>query len=243
VLRGQSLTPAAVTGDWFVNALMAGALGEADALGRNNTGAWTFRFRSTHPLSVARHKLENLHTPEFFDEIIDEEPSRVKLRRYAAQGLFGRFAGGKKSGFEVEVLWPGGRTGEIELTARLFGDPDAKFSRATAEAMPRLFNEIRSLLQAGDERRKDPRIPAQFELTLFPLKDDGEIYHPVNAKCRNVSAGGLAFCSVVPIPTRYVYVEFNDLPGVAGLALLAKLIRSQPNGIEHIFAARYRVDL
>ena len=151
--------------------------------------------------------------------------------------------GGKKAGLDLEVAWSTGRGGEVELTARLFGEPDTKFARGTAEAMPRLFNEIRSLLKAGDERRKDPRVPVSYNVTLYPLKDDGEIFMPANARCRNVSAGGLAIVSSMPIPTRYAYVEFTDIPGVAGLALLTKLIRSQPNGAEHLFAGRFRTDL
>src|SRR5205085_217075 len=60
VLTGRTNVPASVTGDWFVSALMAAALGETDALGRSAAGTWTIRFRSTHPVSVARHKIETL---------------------------------------------------------------------------------------------------------------------------------------------------------------------------------------
>jgi hypothetical protein len=66
---------------------------------------------------------------------------------------------------------------------------------------------------------------------------------PLAARCRDVSSGGVSFTAVAPPPTRYVYVEFVDLPGVQGLALLTKLIRSQPNGIEHLFAGKFRTDL
>jgi hypothetical protein len=109
--------------------------------------------------------------------------------------------------------------------------------------MPQLFNEIRALLKAGDERRKDPRIPVNYAVTLYPLKDDGEVLAAVGARTRNVSAGGICLVTNQAIPTRYAYIEFCDIAGVAGLALLTKLIRSQPNGAEHLFAGRFRVNL
>lgn len=242
VLTGRTMVPASVTGDWFVNTLMAAAIGETDHLGRTPAGTWIFRFRSVHPISVARHKIEAMKSDEWFDEITDRDSTHILLRRYASAGLFGRF-GGKKAGLELEVAWPTGRGGEVDLTAKLFGEPDMKFSRGMAEAMPRIFNEIRSLLKAGDERRKDPRIPSKFALTLYPLKDDGEVLAPIPARCRDLSAGGLCLTAQLPLPTRYVYVEFSDISGIAGLGLLTKMIRSQPNGSEHLFAGRFRVDL
>lgn len=241
ILQGLAVVPAAVTGDWFVQTLMAAATGDVDSLGRNRDGAWTCRFRTVHPLSVARHKLEALISDDWFDEILDCDATHIALRRYCSAGLLSRFSG-KKSGLEMTVSWPVAR-GEVELAARLFGDPDAKFTRAVAEAMPRLFNDVRLLLKGGDERRREPRVDANFALTLYPLKDDGEILAPCSGKSRNVSAGGLALTSPVPLPTRYAYIEFPAIPGIAGLAQLTKLIRSQPNGLEHLFAGRFRVDL
>jgi serine/threonine protein kinase len=243
VLMGQAIVPANVTGDWYVNALMAAAIGEADALGRAPDGSWVFRFRSTHPISVARHKLESLKSDEWFDEIGDRSANLFVLKRYASTGLLGRFGGGKKSGLEMEVAWPSGRGGEVTLKARIFGEPDAKFTRGVAEAMPRLFNEVKHLLRAGDERRKDARIPIDLNATIYPMKDDGEILAALAARTKNVSAGGFSIGTKMPMPTRYVFCEFPEIGGVAGLAILAKIIRSQPNGNEHLFSGRFRVDL
>ncbi len=242
VLTGQAMVPAAISGEWFANTVMTAAVGEKDALGRTPDGLWTFRFRSTHQISVARQKLEALKTEDFFDEIIDRDATCITLRRYVATGLFSRLSG-RKAGFELEIGWPPGRGGEVELTGRLFGDPDAKFCRGTAEAMPQLFDEIRAILKAGDERRKDTRVPVSFTVTLYPLKDDGCVLTPLIARCRNVSAGGLCFVCETPLSTRYAYVEFNEVPGVAGMALLTKMIRSQPNGAEHLFAGKFRTNL
>ncbi|CAN5477625.1 hypothetical protein BH11PLA2_BH11PLA2_17200 [soil metagenome] len=243
VLAGQAVVPANVTGDWYVNALMGAVLGEPDALGRQPNGTWVYRFRSTHPISVARHKLESLKSDEWFDEITDRSANLFLLRRYASSGLLGRFGGGKKSGLEMDVAWPSGRGGEVTLVARIFGEPDAKFTRGVAEAMPRLFNEVKHLLRAGDERRKDLRIPIDLNVTLYPMKDDGEILGAIAARSKNVSAGGISLGSRTPLPTRYCYCEFPEIGGVNGLAILAKLIRSQPNGNEHLFAGKFRVDL
>jgi serine/threonine protein kinase len=242
VLTGQAVLPVSATGDWFVNVLMAAAIGEADSLGRTPAGHWVFRFRSTHPISVARHKIEAMKSDDWFDEIVERDATHIVLRRFVAAGLLGRFSG-KKAGFELEIAWPTGRDGEVELTGKLFGEPDAKFCCGTAGAMPELFNELCALLKAGDERRKDPRVPVNYAVTLYPLKDDGEVLAPMHARTRNVSAGGICLVINQPLPTRYAYIEFHDIPGVAGLALLTKLIRSQPNGVDHLSAGRFRLNL
>src|SRR5262249_7462671 len=154
---------------------------ELDHLGRNAAAEWVCRFRSIHPASVARFRLQELRTDDWFDEIIDLGETSVILRRFAQAGLFGRFSG-QKSGLEASVLWPEVRGGEVEVTATLIGDPDARFSSATAESMPRIFNEIRSMLISGDERRKDARVPAHFAVTVYPLRDTGAIMPAQPAK-------------------------------------------------------------
>jgi eukaryotic-like serine/threonine-protein kinase len=243
VLLGQAVVPANVSGEWYVNALMAATIGEPDALGRLPNGTWVFRFRSTHPISVARHKLESLKSDEWFDEITDRSANLFLLRRFASTGLLSRFGGGKKSGLEMDVAWPSGRGGEVTLVARIFGEPDPKFTRGVAEAMPRLFSEVKHLLKAGDERRKDARIPIDLNVTVYPMKDDGEILPAIAARTKNVSAGGFCIATKMPMPTRYVYCEFPEVGGVSGLAILSKIIRSQPSSSEHLFAGKFRVDL
>lgn len=242
VLTGEAVVPAAVTGDWFASQLVTAATGVPDSLGRLPDGTWKCRIRCTHPIGAARHKLESLRCDDWFDELTEHNPQTLRLRRFAATGILSRF-GGRKTGLELLAAWPGGNGGEIELTAKFFGDPDGKFCRSMAESMPRIFDEFRLILKSGDERRKDARLAAEFGIRVFPMRDNGEILATIEGTCRNVSAGGVAFAARQPIPTRYAYIEFTSIAGLAGLAILTKLIRSQPVPGEQLFAGRFRKDL
>jgi len=93
--------------------------------------------------------------------------------------------------------------------------------------------------------RKHPRVAAEFPLTVHPLHSDGTLDPPLDGRCRDVSAGGLSFATTAPVSTRYVFVEFGGVRGLGGLAILAKLVRSQTQqvGDEFFYGAQYRTDL
>ena len=59
------------------------------------------------------------------------------------------------------------------------------------EQMPRLF--AADLAGALGEKGKHPRVVCDLPVTLYPLHSDGTIDDPVLGRCRDVSAGGVAF--------------------------------------------------
>ena len=82
----------------------------------------------------------------------------------------------------------------------------------------RLLDGIRRTLNNFEERRKHPRVPATFPLTLHPLHSDGRLEPPIQSVCHDVSEGGLAlFCGTKP-PAKYAYVTFADVPALANIA-------------------------
>lgn len=209
-------------------------------VGRLADGGWVCQFPSTVPASVVPLKLAVLR--ESWGVTIEPEGGRLVLRRtMGGGGLFG----GKKFGFEVTVtLPPSGRpVGEITATAHLFGTPDQKFARDSERVLPELLGDIRGQLANVQDRRRAPRIAWGSALTVYPLHSDGGVDPEVPARCRDVSLGGLGFVTAAPLPTKYVYVAFPNVPAAAGQAILVRLTRVQNLGREHAYGSQYRTDL
>ena len=82
-------------------------------------------------------------------------------------------------------------------------------------------------------------------MTIHPLHSDGSLDRAIAGRCRDVSTGGVCFTTSDKIATRYAYVEFGGVVATAGLAVLLKLVRSQPltPGAGHVYAGPFRVDL
>jgi len=126
----------------------------------------------------------------------------------------------------------------VELTARSSASrtpssPAAPPSDAPALQRNPLAAEVRRRTPQGSARA------AKFGLTLYPLKDDGEVLPPVPpAAAMSPAERELRFEHCHAEAVRYM--EFGDISGVAGLAILTKLIRSQPNGSESSLAGRFR---
>lgn len=206
-------------------------------------GSWLCQFPSTVPVAVVPIKLAVVR--ETWGLTAEQpEPHRIVLRRVAAAGFWGALSG-KKSGFEVVVhLPPPGRAvGEVVVVGRLYGSPDRDFTAQAGQAVPQIIGDIRRELKNVEDRRKQPRVPADMGLTLYPIHSDGGIDAAIRGRCQDVSIGGLAFLAERPVPTKYAYVAFDGVEATAGLAILVRVLRSQPTGREFQCAGLYRTDL
>jgi hypothetical protein len=78
---------------------------------------------------------------------------------------------------------------------------------------------------------------------LYPLHSNGRVRDPVAATCRDVSVGGMALvCSIRP-STKHAYITFEDVPGLAGVAILFQFIRADWHQEQVFITGRYRLDL
>jgi hypothetical protein len=171
---------------------------------------------------------------------------RIVFRKSASGGMWSALSG-RKGGLEVVVeLARGGKAvGEVMVNGKLVGAPDRRFVDAAQTAIPRVLEEIMSELGNMADRRKSPRIVTDLPLKIHPLHSDGTLEPPVSGQCKDVSAGGVCFTTADSIRTRYAYLEFASVTATSGLAVLVKLIRSQPQSPAggHVYAGPYRVDL
>jgi hypothetical protein len=229
----------------------AGEMPALGAVNRDPNGTWGCRFLTTIDPRVAQVKLDVLWE-EGGVEMDTRTPGRVVFRKLASGGAMGLLAGclSKKkpsgSGLEVVVELPGREgtaTAPVAVRGRFFGDPPSDFVRSGEKTIVRLLEGIRQTLNDVAERRKHPRVPAVFPLTLTPLHSDGRLEPSIRSVSYDVSAGGLAlFCGQKP-RARYAYVTFEDVLELADVALLFQVIRAERHEDEVLICGRYRLDL
>jgi hypothetical protein len=215
-------------------------------IGRLPDGTWVCQFPTTIPATVLPMKIGVLR--ETWGLTVEQpEPSRLVLRYTCAGGggLWGAIAGKKLSGFEISILFPppGQMVGELTVTGRLFGNPDGEFRSKAHTAIPDLIMEVRRELKNVEDRRKHPRVAAEFAVTLYPIHSDGGIDVPLHGRCHDVSLGGLCFATDVRPPTKYHFATFDEIEMTSGQAILIRLVRSQAVNRECVCGAQYRTDL
>ncbi|VTU00750.1 serine threonine protein kinase : Probable serine/threonine protein kinase OS=Blastopirellula marina DSM 3645 GN=DSM3645_24085 PE=4 SV=1: Pkinase [Gemmataceae bacterium] len=215
----------------------------AGDLGRQADGTWICRFPSTVPLPVVPIKLAIVRDT-FRVNAEQPEPTQIVFRQMVTSGFFSSRAA-KNSGFEVTVHLPppGKVVGEIVVTGTLFGVPDKDFSRQAQDVIPQMIASIRRELKNVDDRRKHPRIPAQFPITLYPIHGDGGIDNPVYARCRDVSLVGLSVATETTFNTKYAYAAFEGVGITAGQTILVRWVRTQVVDRMCISGGYYRTDL
>jgi serine/threonine protein kinase len=226
----------------------------SDSVGvmRESDGNWKCRFLTTIDPRVAKVKLDLLWEQGGLT-MDSREERRVIFRKNAPipAPLSGFSLFGKKppppppGGFEivVELPEPGIAVGEIRATGQPFGTPPPDFFESSGQEIKTLLEEVRKQLNNFPDRRKHPRIPADFQITLFPLNTDYRVEAPVRARCENVSAGGLALRLTAPILTKYAYVTFEGIRGTTGLAVLVQITRTIPQEDGVLVSGKYRLDL
>ncbi|HSQ56593.1 MAG TPA: hypothetical protein VLM40_12695, partial [Gemmata sp.] len=144
---------------------------------------------------------------------------------------------------EVVVWLPIPPSAQITLIGTVQGSPVAPGAFKAAEDLPAILDEIRMQLQNQDERRAFPRFPARFPIRIFPLYSDGEIGPPVAGHCEDVSMGGVRVKTLAPVRTERMFVEFQEVGTVAGLAVYAKHLRTlaAPTGQGFFTVCRFRI--
>lgn len=211
-------------------------------------GTWTCRFLSSIDPRVAQVKLDLLweeggvtKDSSNANRVVFRQPLRTPVKT----GLFGAtLMKETNSGLEVIVQLPepGRGPSEILATGNLYGSPPPDFAQSAERVILKLLDGVRRELNNIDERRKHPRIPATFPVSVFSLHPDGRVDPPISARCKDVSGGGLAILAPSKPPTRHMYVAFDDVPGTTGQAVLVQIVRTERREDEVLVTGRYRLD-
>lgn len=255
-LRGQEAPDPDLPPDAMVRAILATATAressplEPIGVVEQPDGTWACRFLTTIDPRVAKVKLDLLW--EQGGVTMDaRDKNQVVFRQTAPvpppSGVFSTF--GKKapppSGLEVIVRLPepGTAIGEVHTRGRLFGSPPADFVPQAKKVIVELLEGVRRHLNNFQERRKHPRIAADFPIILYPVQSDGRVEMPVSGRCQDVSVGGLALRATSLPPTKYAYVAFEGVRGTTGLAVLFQIIRAARQDDGFVVNGRYKLGL
>ncbi len=130
----------------------------------------------------------------------------------------------------IQPPGPGGSVSEARVRLRpLSGSPD-QVGRILADAGPRLFDSIRSYLQAGPEQRARDRWPCTLPLQVYPVLPDLELGAVLDAVGRNISYGGINFRAAQAPTTEKLYLHWPKVPRISTFVVLAQVVRVHQAG-------------
>ena len=242
-LRGRASAPPVLTSDEVIDRILEAAGGSAEAprTAHATDGSWTCRFLTSISPQIAKVKLELVWEEGGFS-MDAREQKRIVFRKLAPSH---RFFGKKEfAGLEVVVDLPdnGGEVGELLAVGRIVGTPKPDFIRTADAVVTELFTAIRRVLHNVPDRRKHERIKAEFPVTLTALRSDGSLEPAGGGRCLDVSKGGLSLRLNQPLTSKYVYIEFEGIPALRGIAILFQTIQSRTTESGFIATGRFRTD-
>jgi hypothetical protein len=144
---------------------------------------------------------------------------------------------------EVTVRLPVHPACQVTATGCVLGSEESESGLKAADELPNILDDVRTTLQNQDERRRHPRYPTAFPVRVFPLYSDGDVGPPIIGRCEDVSMGGARLTTSTPVRTERMFVEFQEVGPVAGLAVYAKQLRTlaSPTGQGSVTVCRFRI--
>ena len=232
-MPAHQIAPSRLSRSQFVSAVVEAAVASTVPVFANDSypdDALACRFISTIPATLIPYKIEVV--AEAWSMSVDQrDPAKLVLRweapevrppRPEARGAPPR----PRSGIEVIVYRPTHPSVEYTLIGATFGPHSHEVSQKASADLPTILDQIRSLLQNVEERRKDERHAATNTLVVYPQYSDGVVGKPIGGICRDVSVEGIRFITPVPVRTDRMYLEIKDVSAVSGLAILVRTLRT-----------------
>jgi serine/threonine protein kinase len=131
----------------------------------------------------------------------------------------------------VEPLGPlRKRLTEAHVRIRAVSGPAEEMARVLAEMGPRLLDSLRSFLQAGPEQRRRQRHACPLPLHVYPVLPHLQLAELLVGVGRSISTGGISFHVAGPPPAEQLYLHFPGVAAARDYALLARVVRRQPDG-------------
>jgi len=222
----------------FVEAVVAAARYEGGADEPAADGTRSCRFLCTTPAAMLPSKLTDVARQ--FGMTVEEWDGGAVLRR--AVGRSGRGFSGEAPGELWVLVQRAAPSPETVATAGLAGELTAADQRTFLGALPGVLAAVRGAVETLRDRRSHPRYAVGLPVRLHPLGTDGLVGSAEDGVCEDVSAGGVRILTRTAASWRRVYLEFRSIEGVAGNAMLATVVRSEPGPGGHLLACRFMTE-
>ncbi len=117
---------------------------------------------------------------------------------------------------------------EARIRVRPAGEHPERAAAALPELAPRLFDSMRSYLQAGPDQRREDRWQCPQPLHVYPVLPTLELEEVLEGISRNISLGGVSFRVSQPPRAEQAFLHWHKSATVSRFAVLARIIRVQP---------------
>ena len=222
----------------FVEAVVGMARSEFVADEPPADGTRSCRFLCTTPETLLPSKLTGV--AQQFGMSVEEWEGGAVLRR--AIGRTGRSFSAAAPGELWVLVQRAAPSPETIATAGLAGELTPADEKTFTNALPGVLSAVRGAVETLRDPRSHPRYLTGFPVRLHPLGADGFVGAAEDGVCEDVSAGGVRILTRSAVSWRRVYLEFRSIEGVAGNALLANVVRSEPGSGGHLLACRFMTE-
>jgi serine/threonine protein kinase len=202
-------------------------------------GVWEHRCPVRLFPGALRLKLQGFHQ-QWGARVLhrDDTLYRCRIDLAAARRLWGLWTG-RQPQLEVEIVVPpprrraDGQLAEARLRIRSIGGSSDSVAQVLAATGPRVFESLRTHLQAAPERRSQPRWPCSAPLHVYPTRADGQVEPPLAGSSLDISCGGVGFVVPRPPATGWVYLHWHTSSRLASFAILARVVRVEQGGLDN----------
>jgi serine/threonine protein kinase len=197
-------------------------------------GAWEYRLPIRMLASLMRLKLEGFR--QQWSAKLESPAANLFAFKIPTSTAKSRFwLAPKPAGVEINVRLqpadaPDRNQREAVVRFSLFGDHGALTNTILRSTAPRLFRSLRAYLQGGADQRGRERWAFRQQVGFYPVLAHLEIGRPLDGRCHNISLGGVYLQVPQDPPSEYAYLHFHETPVAAPLAVLGRIVRSQPLG-------------
>jgi serine/threonine protein kinase len=117
---------------------------------------------------------------------------------------------------------------EARMRVRPAGENAERAVSLLPELAPRLFDSMRSYLQASPDQRREDRWQCPQPLHVYPVMPSLELEEVLEGISRNISLGGVSFRVSKPPRAEQAYLHWHKSASVSRFAVLVRIIRVQP---------------
>src|SRR5262249_26019919 len=136
---------------------------------------------------------------------LEEQTDHILFQMRLQSSMWRRMLGQQPAlNIDIRALAPsaGANMPEVVLSLRTVGCAPDDAGHALLKWGPSLIESLRTALQVGPERRKQPRLPFERQITARPLLSAGRVGEAIRGQAKDLSVAGLGLYLPVAPPAQ-----------------------------------------